>query len=120
MARWRGDPRPSWAGSDRKSRLPLDWGRLRRVVLERCGYRCEWREGRRRCRNGATDVDHIVPGDDHSLDNLQGLCHQHHLTKTGREVAAAQTKRRALRWLPKEKQPGTIDGPSRPTDHKGF
>jgi len=70
--------------------------------------------------NTATDADHIIPGDDHSLSNLQGLCRQHHLIKTGREVQAAQAKIRKLRRLPEEPQPGIIDGPPQPPKHRGF
>jgi hypothetical protein len=48
----------AWEGSTRKQTLPRDWPRLRKVVLERCGYRCEWAEDGYRCHNKATDVDH--------------------------------------------------------------
>ncbi len=59
------------------------WQRLRLLVLGRdpiCQY-----PG---CTELATDVDHIVPrslGGKDSMDNLQGLCHQHHSAKTARE-----------------------------------
>ena len=112
--------REPWRGSNRKSRLPADWSRLRAAVLKRCGFRCEWRDNGARCWNEATDADHIEAGDNHSLDNLQGLCRAHHLTKTGREARAVQEKFKALRRLPEEKQPGVIDGPPTPTEHRGF
>jgi len=118
--RWRDDSRRPWEGSDRKSRLPVDWDRLRHVVLKRCGFRCEWAENGLRCHERASDVDHIIAGDDHSLANLQGLCGRHHLAKTSREANAAQAERRKLRRLPEEKQPGVIDGPPQPTEHRGF
>jgi 5-methylcytosine-specific restriction protein A len=89
-------------------------------VLERCGFRCQWDDGGNRCWNKATDVDHIETGDNHSLDNLQGLCGPHHLTKTGRDARALQLKVKALGRLPLEKQPGVIDGPPSPTEHRGF
>jgi 5-methylcytosine-specific restriction protein A len=111
---------PQWKGSNRKSRLPADWERLRRVVLKRCGNRCEWMDGEYRCHSTATDVDHIIPNDSDQLSNLQGLCNPHHLTKTGREVQAAQAKIRELRRLPEEPQPGLIDGPPQPTERRGF
>jgi 5-methylcytosine-specific restriction endonuclease McrA len=120
MARWNGDTRPAWTGSTRKSRLPADWPRLRQVVLKRCNHTCEWVEDGRHCVAIATDVDHIRPGDDHSLLNLQGLCNHHHLVKTGRDVQAAQAKRRALGKLPEEPQPGVIKGPPKPTERRGF
>ena len=119
MGQWRRD-RQAWKGSDRKSRLPVDWERLRKAALTACGHRCQWVEDGVRCPFPATDVDHIVPGDLHILENLQGLCGEHHLTKTGREARAVQLKRKALGRLPEEKQPGIIDGPPRPTEHRGF
>lgn len=109
-----------WRGSNRKSRLPVDWPRLRKVVLERCGFRCEWTDSGARCWAPATDVDHVEAGDDHSLDNLQGLCGTHHLEKTGREARAKQLRFKSLARLPEEKQPGVIDGPPTPTQHRGF
>jgi 5-methylcytosine-specific restriction endonuclease McrA len=111
---------PQWKGSNRKSRLPADWDRLRVPVLKRCGYRCEWVEDGVRCFNKATDVDHIIPGDDHREANLQGLCGPHHLTKTARETNAARAEIKKLARLPEEAQPGIIDGPPRPTQHRGF
>lgn len=112
--------RQAWEGSNRKSRLPVDWPRLRKVVLERCSYRCEWVEDNARCYDKATDADHITAGDDNSLANLQGLCRRHHLLKTGREARAVQLERKKLERLPEEKQPGIIDGPPTPTEHRGF
>lgn len=116
----RNERRPAWHGSDRKARLPADWGRLRAVVLRRCGNRCEHVEDGLRCHDPATDVDHIIPGDSHVLENLQGLCNKHHLIKTARETNAARAEIRKLRKLPEEPQPGLINGPPRPTEHRGF
>ena len=112
--------REAWKGSTRKGRLPIDWPRLRKVVLERCFHTCEWVEDGRRCRAPATDVDHIEAGDLHVLENLQGLCGVHHLAKTGREARAKQLRFKSLAKLPEEKQPGVIDGPPSPTEHRGF
>ena len=120
MPRWPNERRSNpWAGSTRKSRLPADWERLRSVVLQRCGGRCEWDDGGR-CPYPATDVDHVAPGDDHSLANLQGLCAAHHLTKTGKEARAKQLRIKSLARRPEEPQPGVIDGPPTPTEHRGF
>lgn len=110
----------AWRGSTRKGRLPVDWPRLRKVVLERSDYHCEWVEDGRPCFTRATDVDHIVAGDLNTLDNLQSLCRKHHLQKTGREARAVQEKLKALARRPAEKQPGVIDGPPTPTEHRGF
>lgn len=120
MPGWQNDRRPAWHGSTRKARLPADWERLRAVVLRRCGNRCEWVENGIRCHNAATDVDHIIPGDDHRPEALQGLCNPHHLIKTARETNAKRAEIRKLRKLPAEPQPGIIKGPPRPTEHRGF
>ena len=94
-----------WEGSTRKQRLPANWQQLRAVVLTRCGGRCEaiMRSGKR-CHDKATDVDHIIHGDDHSLSNLQGLCTWHHKRKTAIEANASRTRPTQAR--PPETHPG--------------
>jgi 5-methylcytosine-specific restriction protein A len=80
--------RKPWQGSTRRSRLPGDWERRRRSVLARD-------EICRICNDAlATEVDHIVPGDDHSLANLQGVCARCHAAKTRAEAAEARRERR--------------------------
>lgn len=82
-----------WENSDRHERLPSDWAKRRRVVLERCGYRCEWDLGGGvQCGERATDVDHIRRGDDHSFANLRGLCAAHHARKSAGEGWAERQK----------------------------
>lgn len=115
----------AWENSDRKARLPANWAALRQIVLTRCGGRCEehMRSGKR-CRDRATDVDHIVPGDDHSVGNLRGICAWHHKRKSGQEGAAASAARQAaitakLTRKP-EKHPGTLTGSPSPLTNKGF
>lgn len=83
----------AWEGSTRADRLPDNWGQLRQIVLKRCKNRCEetMRSGKR-CHDKATEVDHITPGDDHSLSNLQGLCTWHHARKTAIEGNDARTR----------------------------
>lgn len=60
--------RPAWYGSTRKQRLPKDWAARRLIVLRRdqgiC-YLCG--------QPGADTVDHVTPGDDHSLNNLKAV-----------------------------------------------
>ena len=43
----------------------------------------------------ATDVDHIIAGDNHELSNLQALSHACHTAKTTHENAAAKARMRA-------------------------
>jgi len=97
----------AWEGSTRKERLPDNWPQLRAIVLQRCGGRCEilMRSGKR-CHDKATDVDHIIHGDDHSLDNLQGICRWHHNRKSSAEGNAARTYTTSAR--PPERHPGEV------------
>lgn len=91
-----------WATSTRRHRLPSNWQTLRRQVKARAKGQCEWTEQGDRCTNPGTDCDHITPGDDHSLNNLQWLCRFHHKIKTSRET------RRATNRKPTEPHPGLI------------
>jgi 5-methylcytosine-specific restriction protein A len=80
----------SWETSNRRQRLPVDWQKRRRHVLRRdrgvchvCGL------------PGATGVDHVTPGDDHSLGNLAAIHNRPcHAQKSSREGRAAQPKQR--------------------------
>lgn len=81
-----------WVGSDRSRRLPSDWSRRRASVKRRAGGRCEVFEGGARCVMPGEECDHIQPGDDHSLSNLQWICVPHHRAKTSREAAAARPR----------------------------
>ena len=59
------------------------WARLRRVVLQRDGYRCQL------CgKAGRLDVDHRIRKEDgggDELGNLQALCRTCHIAKTVKE-----------------------------------
>jgi 5-methylcytosine-specific restriction endonuclease McrA len=85
-----------WQNSDRRDRLPPDWFKIRARVLRRDGHTCTHRDDYGiRCADLATDVDHIKPGDDHSMENLRALCSWHHNKKSGAEGgAASQANRR--------------------------
>lgn len=97
-----------WRGSTRKSRLPADWPWRRRTVMRRDKGVC-WL-----ChRPGADRVDHKVPGDDHSLENLAPVhdavpphCHR---TKSSQEGVQARAAIRAARWRPKPPHPGILN-----------
>ena len=73
-----------WAGSDRRSRLPPNWEALRQAVLYRDNYTCQ------SCAMPADDVDHIINGDDHRMENLAAICRRCHLRKSGHEGGSAQ------------------------------
>lgn len=63
------DPRPAWRNSNRKGRLPANWrSEVRPQVFELYGDRCHW------CGEpDADEVDHVVPGDDHRIENLRPI-----------------------------------------------
>jgi hypothetical protein len=82
-----------WKNSDRRDRLPANWGSIRKKVLERDGYRCTWAENGKRCPERATDVDHRRPKtDDHRESELRSLCCRHHSLKSAREGHAIRQK----------------------------
>lgn len=94
----------------RVSPLPDDWQQLRRLVFERDGYRCvmRMRDGSR-CRDRATDCDHVNGDADHSLDNLQSLCAWHHRRKTAKQANAARNVQgRMTERRPRAKHPGEL------------
>ncbi|MGZ2360741.1 HNH endonuclease [Streptomyces sp. 372A] len=103
---------PYWSSSDRRSRLPKDWPQIRVRILRRDGHRCTARNDYgARCAEPATDVDHILPGDDHRESNLQSLCGWHHRVKSSQEGAAAQAairRRHNRRFRRTEEHPGLL------------
>ncbi|MFD8315878.1 HNH endonuclease [Kitasatospora purpeofusca] len=100
----------SWTTSNRRDRLPADWPRIRKRILRRDGGRCTtvFSTGRR-CLARATDVDHIVPGDDHTDDNLRSLCGWCHTTKSSSEGGTAAGLRAARQTRPKAPHPALED-----------
>lgn len=97
----------AWSTSDRRQRLPADWDTIRAHVKTRAQGRCQAEVHDPRCDGRGTDADHITPGDDHSLSNLQWLSGPCHRAKTARESAARNTARAAQRIRP-EQHPGAI------------
>lgn len=99
---------PGWSTiSRRRAQLPSNWRTLRRAVLERDGWRCTWLTAGRRCRNVATEVDHLVPSD-HRMHMLRSLCPGHHKLVTQRQSAEAQG-RTIMGRHPADPHPGTKD-----------
>lgn len=103
-----------WTTSNRRQRLPTNWNKIRKQVLAKAKYKCagldpittppatsrERVDGYRRwhhpaCDMRATDVDHIIAGDNHEPSNLQALSHACHTAKTARENTAAKARIRA-------------------------
>jgi len=99
---------PGWKNSRRRTALPPNWAALRQQVLARDGRRCTWTTHDERCERNATDVDHIVPGDDHSLENLRALCAHHHRVKSSGEGGRASASKRAKRTREPERHPGMV------------
>jgi 5-methylcytosine-specific restriction enzyme A len=71
---------PAFINHNRQRRLPTDWNTRRNVVLRRDKHTCYV------CgEKNATEVDHVINNDDHSLENLKAICRQCHQKKTSRE-----------------------------------
>jgi 5-methylcytosine-specific restriction endonuclease McrA len=87
FAHWKGrcieHQRPAFYTTNRKAELPSDWNYRREIVFQRDNGRCK-------CGRAATEVDHIIPGNDHDLDNLQAICTDCHRKKTSAEGNEAQ------------------------------
>ncbi|WP_374159096.1 HNH endonuclease [Mycobacterium sp. G7A2] len=73
-----------WEGATRRSGGGR-WRKLRAAKL-RANPICQWPG----CRRPATEVDHIKPlaegGREFDWENLQSLCHEHHLAKTAADA----------------------------------
>ena len=86
----------SWANSNRRQELPTNWNSLAASIRKRDGHRCTWEyrvedEIIRCTATERLEVDHRIPGDDHSPENLRTLCHAHHAQKTQRESWQARS-----------------------------
>jgi 5-methylcytosine-specific restriction endonuclease McrA len=69
----------AWQGSTRRERLPNQWHNIRKAILKRDKNVCYV------CGKFGNEVDHIIPGDNHSNDNLATICTKCHRSKSGRE-----------------------------------
>lgn len=97
----------AWQGSNRRQRLPQNWASLRKQVFIRDGRKCQVlsEDTGFKCGEPANEVDHITPGDDHSLLNLQAICSWHHKRKSSAEGNAAKIK-----WEPRNRKPESHPG----------
>jgi 5-methylcytosine-specific restriction protein A len=89
--------RPAWRTKPPANRYAYSggWKERRLRVLERDGYVCQLRFPG--CLGNASQVDHIVQpeaGGDDSLENLRAVCRKCHATRTGRQGALAQQRKR--------------------------
>jgi 5-methylcytosine-specific restriction endonuclease McrA len=92
-----------WTDSNRRDELPADWyTRIRPMILERDGYRCQ------ACGRPATDVDHIGDKHDHRPANLQALCGWCHRRKTSRQGNQSPNRQRVTEARPGERHPGLM------------
>lgn len=103
---------PGWKNSNRRDQLPPDWRRIRSQVLSRDQGVCQHRdEDGSLCGIRATDVDHVTPGSDDSIQNLRSLCTGHHRTKSSSEGGRATALLRAeikSRFRREERHPGDL------------
>lgn len=82
----------TWNTSTRRQRLPRNWPAIRLTCLQRDRFLCQWirADTGTRCNATANQADHITPGDDHRLTNLQSLCEYHHNKKSSQEGGTAR------------------------------
>lgn len=102
---------PGWSNSDRRHRLPADWPKIRLKRLSMDRWLCQWKTDGRICGRRATDVDHVIPNDNHSINNLQSLCKWHHKRKSSSEggyASAAQKRKNREKFKRVEKHPGLL------------
>lgn len=97
-----------WSSSDRAQRLPRDWATRRKAALKRDGYLCRKRGPR--CTAVATEVDHVIPNDNHTLTNLQSLCSSCHRNKTQLEAVHGHAAVRSHGRRDAEEHPGATEG----------
>ena len=97
----------AWDTSDRRARLPRNWPTLRRAILKRDRGVCQLRHPG--CLIRATEVDHIVAGDNHAPGNLRALCSSCHKGVTAVQAKTAQAAVRTRGKRDAEPHPGLTD-----------
>jgi len=108
-------PNGKWRTSGRRAQLPPDWPQRCAAARQIYGTACYI------CGHpGASDTDHVIPGDDHRTENLRPACGtgcQHcaaerrtpcHPAKSSREGGLAAQAARPKRARPPEPHPGII------------
>ena len=98
----------AWHTSTRSARLPRNWPTIRRQVRRRAHGKCQATTHAPGCNGVGAECDHIIAGDNHSLDNLQWLSHECHAAKTRRENASNNKRLARLKRRPLERHPGLI------------
>lgn len=92
---WQNDPEKR--ARDAQFYGDPEYQRNRKAALTRAGRRCEYPVEGRPCRStDRVQVDHVTPhaqGGGHNLENLQVLCHHHHLIKTAQEGGGYRSSR---------------------------
>lgn len=98
-----------WKGSNRRAELPPDWEKIRQRIFDRDGQTCTWvmKVSGRRCKDAATDCDHVGPKWDHSDANLRSLCAFHHRMHTAQQAGDASRRRGPVRRSD-EQHPGLL------------
>ena len=104
-------PRSRWNTSNRRHRLPppTQWAAIRRQVQARAHNKCQAQHHAKGCTGTGTECDHIKPGDNHNLDNLQWLSHECHKAKTDQETRERNHQQKTIKQHPKERHPGQLD-----------
>jgi 5-methylcytosine-specific restriction endonuclease McrA len=100
-------PNGQWEGSTRKARLPKNWStELVPETFAVYGDTCHV------CgQPGADEVDHVNPGDDHSLENRRPVhgrrtAQRCHVRKSSSEGGKAAQAKKPKRRRPPEPHPG--------------
>lgn len=101
---------PNWDKRPGVGEHSKDWPAIRKRVLARDQYKCQWLDNGEACGKRASTVDRIKPrylGGTEDDDNCRSLCWSHHQRKSSSEGGSA--KRRPSHYYsarPTEQHPG--------------